>query len=78
MDDIRAGIDGVNDPNGLDRVVSLLVQASASIKAVVVPMNTKIQHFEKKDYFHPTQKNETQLKFKKTTLNPGRRKKTSP
>ena len=75
VDEIKKGIDGLNDPNGMDRVLALLSQASASIKAAMVPMDTQTQPFEKKDHFYPTQKNETQLKFRKTTTSPGRKKK---
>ena len=59
--------------DALDRVLALLAQASVSIKAAVAPVEDQPQRLEKKDHFSPTQKNETQLKFKKTTANPGRK-----
>ena len=74
LDEIKEGIDGINDGNGLNRVLALLTQASASIKAAAIPMDTQIQQLKKKDHFYPTQKNEIQLRFKKTASNPGRKK----
>jgi hypothetical protein len=36
-------------------------------------MEVQPSQFVKKDHFYPTQKNETQLRFKKTTINAGRK-----
>ena len=78
LEDIKKGVDDLNDSNGLDRVLALLNQAFSSIKAEITPKDTDNLHFEKKDHFYPTQKNETQLKFKKTTTNPGRKRQNVP
>ena len=69
LDEIKEGIDAINDSNAINRVLALLLQASASIKAASIPMDTETLQFEKKDHFYPTQKNEIQLRFKKTTTN---------
>lgn len=60
----------------LDRILSLLMQADTSCR--VLDSETNIKDFEKKDTFAPAQKNETQLRFKKTCGNPGRKKKNMP
>ena len=78
IDDISKAIENVNDTNALDRVLALLTQVSTSIKAATMPLGTETMQFEKKDHFHPTEKNETQLRFKKTTTNPGRKKQNIP
>ena len=53
LEDIKKGVD---DLNGLDRVLALLNQAFSSIKAAITPKDTDNLHFEKKDHFYPTQK----------------------
>lgn len=78
LDDIRDNIDCLDDPNILERVLALLTQASVGIKAAVPAPVDSLKEFEKKDYFAPTQKNETQLRFKKTSGNPGRKRKYVP
>jgi len=75
---IRSGIDSLNDGNALDRILALLTQASAAIKATTLPTNSPPRQFEKMDHFFPTQKNETQLRFKQTGGNPGRKRKHVP
>lgn len=71
MERIEACIDDENDPNVLDRILALLVQADAAIQTSATP---QLKTFQKKDKFSPAQKNETQLRFKKTTGSPGRKK----
>jgi len=78
LDEIKCGVEGLNDSDALDRILALLTQASASIKAAVIPVEYQPQRLEKKDHFFPTQKNETQLKFMKTTANPGRKPQNIP
>ena len=76
MDEIKSSINDLNDVNGLDRVLTLLTQASASVKSAMKPVEVQQVQFERKDQFNTTQKNETQLRFTKTTANPGRRDRT--
>lgn len=72
---IKLGIDCINEPNTLDRILALLIKADASI---TVPGSNIQQKFDKKDHFAPRQKNETQLSFAKTADNPGRKQKYIP
>lgn len=76
IDEISSHIDNVEDPNVLDRALVLLTQTSTVIKASESPEYTHLKSFDKKDKFSPTQKNETQLHFKKTVGNSGRKKQT--
>lgn len=63
----------------LDRILSLLMQADTSCSVLGSETNkSNIKDFEKKETFAPAQKNETQLRFKKTCGNPGRKKKNVP
>ena len=66
-------MENTNDVNLLDRIRSLLMQAASSSKACTIDDNT--DSFKIKDQFAPTQKNEIQLQFKKTSANPGRKPK---
>ena len=77
---ITSNIQDVDDPNTLDRVLALLTQASASLTAAAEACsdNKQVNTFVKKDHFAPTQKNETQLRFKRTTKPPGRKKQYIP
>ena len=52
-------------------------QASASLAAAETFDHKQVNAFVKKDHFAPTQKNETQLRFKITTP-PGRKKQHLP
>ena len=70
MEDIQHGIEDVNDSTCLDRIHALLSRASVSLRTTSPTSHVKL--YEKKDHFFPTQKNETQLRFKKTKGNPGR------
>ena len=78
LNNIKGRIDDLNDANTLDRVLALLTKASAAIKAVAIHDSDLPNQFQKKDHFFPTQKNETQLVFKKTVTNPGRKKQHAP
>lgn len=63
----------------LNRVLSLVMQASAALKNVTTAdngMKTKLLNFEIKDKFAPAQKNEVQVPLKKTSKEPGRKKKS--
>ena len=66
-------MENTNDVNLLDRIRTLLMQAASSSNACTTDDNT--HSFKIKDQFAPTQKNETQLRFKKTSVNPGRKSK---
>lgn len=63
----------------LNQVLSLVMQASAALKNVTTAdngMKTKLLNFEIKDKFAPAQKNEVQVPLKKTSKEPGRKKKS--
>ena len=75
---IASAVQNVNDPNTLDRVIALMTQASASLTAAATSDDKQTNSFVKKDHFAPTQKNETQLRFKTTTKTPGRKKQHLP
>lgn len=60
------------DMSTLDRVLSLLMQASASLD-ITSDCNETMAPFEVKDKLAPTQKNETQLRLWKTARTPGRK-----
>ena len=74
MGEIQSSIEDLEDADSLDRVLTLLVQANAAIQSSTPP-NT--QSFERKDKFKARQRNETQLSFRRTTKNPGRKKATT-
>ena len=78
LDKIKNGIEKTNDQHILDRILSLLIQADTSYRVLESESETDIKEFEKKDTFAPAQKNEIQLRFKKTCGNPGRKKKHMP
>lgn len=61
-----------DDPSALDHVLSLLMQAAASMD-VVTSQSENMPPFEVRDKFAPTQKNETQLKLWRTGKRPGRK-----
>lgn len=65
LDEIKNGIEDLDDSNGLDRILALLTQASASIKAAVSPRDNhnQVKEFEKKEHFFPRQKNEIQKNY---------------
>ena len=73
---ITSDVQNVDDPNTLDRVLSLMTQASASLAAAETFDHKQVNAFVKKDHFAPTKKNETQLRFKITTKPPGRKNST--
>ena len=75
---ITSDVQNVDDPNTLDRVLALMTQASASLAAAETFDHKQVNAFVKKDHFAPTQKNETQLRFKITTKPPGRKKQHLP
>ena len=74
MDEIKVHIDDTDDPNVLDRVLAFVIQADAALQMTITSEDTQLRTFEKKNHFVSTQKNETQLCFKKTTGTPGRKK----
>ena len=76
MEKIKDTIDEVDDLHTLDRILALLMQADTSTRALETDI--RIKEFDRKDHFPPAQKNEVQLRFKKTCGNPGRKKKYTP
>ena len=75
LQEIHTCIEGTSDPDVLDRVTSLLMQASAALQAVspgLAEEEAHIKAFEIKEKFAPAQKNEVQLKLWQTAKNPGR------
>ena len=75
LDKLKLSVENTDDPDTLDRILALLMKADASVSTCV---DSSLQKFEKKDTFAPRQKNETQLRFVKTTSNPGRKQKNIP
>ncbi|XP_065902011.1 uncharacterized protein [Dysidea avara] len=75
VDEITFAVNNIEDTNVLDRMLSLLMQAASSSK--VCTREETSQTFTIKDKFAPAQKNETQLRFKKTCADPGRKTKAS-
>ena len=69
---VQQGIESVQEPNILRRVLSLVMQATSALKAVSNPDD--VHSFIVKERFAPAQKNETQLQFKRTSGNAGRKK----
>lgn len=64
-----------NDSNGLNRVLSMLTQASAALETIAEDDDKEwsVTAFEVKEKFAPAQKNEVQLKFWNTSKDPGRK-----
>ena len=62
-----------NDSNGLNRVRSMLMQASAALETITTNSNkeSSVTTFEVKEKFAPAQKHE--LQFWKTSKDPGRK-----
>ena len=69
---IESKLSITEDMSTLDRVLSLLMQASASLD-ITSDCHETMTPFEVKDKFAPTQKNETQLRLWKTSRTPGRK-----
>lgn len=68
---VQKGVESVQDPEILKRVLSLVMQAASTLKSV----NKDVQPFTVKERFSPAQKNEKQLIFKKTCGKAGRKRK---
>ena len=75
LDKIKNGIEKINDQHMLDQILSLLMQADTTCR--VLDSETNIKDFGK-GYLCASTKNETQLRFKKTCGNPGRKKTNMP
>ena len=75
---IASAVNEVDDLNALERVLTLLTKASDSLDAATLSCSTVLVPFDKKDHFGPTQKNETQLRFKQTIAKPGRKPQLLP
>ena len=72
IDEITSALNGIDNINVLDRMLSLLMQAASSSR---IPTHDTTQIFTVKDHFAPAQKNKIQLQFKRTCTNPGRKAK---
>ena len=75
LEKIKFSIDSIDDPNTLDRILALLMKADTS---TLISDSNPHHKFDKKDHFAPRQKNEIQLRFTKTSENPGRKQKNIP
>lgn len=74
LDSLKILSDQTNDANVLDRVLSLLTQASAALKTVSNDsLEVDLSSFEVKEKFAPAQKNEKQLRLWKTAKDSGRK-----
>ena len=71
---VQQGLESVQDPETLKRVLSLVMQAASSLKSV--SNSDDVLPFTVKERFSPAQKNEKQLQFKKTCGKAGRKKKS--
>lgn len=76
LENIKGHIHDVDDPDTIDRVYALLIQTNEAIRIAAANEDSQLKKFIKKDHFFPTQKNEKQLTFKKTTADPGRKKRS--
>ena len=74
LGEIQNAVQPIEECDVLNRVVSLLMQASAALKTVTTTVETKPLNFMIKEKFAPAQKNEVQVPFKKTSKEPGRKK----
>ena len=73
---IIASLQLVEDHHTLDHVLSTLTQLSRSIQSHVREQNKEeCSDFKIKHHFSPSQKNEKQLVFKRTTESAGRKRK---
>ena len=63
LHDIRRHTEATDDPNVLDKVLSLIMQASAALNVVTAESEKEMKPFEIKERFAPAQKNEVQLRF---------------
>lgn len=75
LEKIKFSVDSIDDANTLDRILALIMKANAS---TTISNSNCPYKFEKKDHFAPRQKNEIQLRFTKTSENPGRKQKNIP
>ena len=79
LQEIHKSVEETSDPNVLDRVISLMSQASAALRSVSAnPDESHLGSFEIKERFAPTKRNEVQLKLWQTAKNPGRKRQHFP
>ena len=77
LDRIKNVVEEMHDQHMLDHILAFLMQVDASCK-VLENRRANIKEFEKQNIFAPAQRNKTQLWFKKTYENPGRKKRHKP
>ena len=75
LEEIREAIQPVEESGVLEHVQSLLMQANTALKVASKTEAAYSKPFTKVEPFAPAQKNETQLRFKQTTGNAGRKRK---
>ena len=63
IDEISSAVGSIDDVNTLDRILSLLMQATSSVKVLSSEDNT--MEFKIKDHFAPTQKMKHNCSLKK-------------
>ena len=75
MKEMEVKVQSTEDPAVLDRILTLLMQGSASMDAPSLDPGKNPVPFTVQDKFAPTPKNETQLRLWKTVRCPGRKAK---
>ena len=75
LEEIWEAIQPVEESGVLEHVQSLLMQANTALKVASTTEAAYSKPFTKVEAFAPAQKNETQLRFKQTTGNVGRKRK---
>lgn len=81
LKEVQSHTEDTEDADILDRVLSLLTQASAALTSVshrATKEEEGLGSFELKEKFAPMQKNETQLRLWKTAKDPGRKRQCNP
>ena len=73
LGEIQNASEPIKECDVLNRVASLLMQASAALNTVTTTEEIKPLNFVIKEKFAPAQKNEVQIPFKKTSKEPGRK-----
>ena len=82
LQEIHSYSKATEDPHVLDRVLSLMMQAAAALKAVCIPsacdQEVELDPLPVKEKFAPAQKHEIQLRLWKTAKTPGRKRVNEP
>ena len=78
LQEVKSYVEETEDVDTLDRVFSLLTQASAALKCDCHETTETPQSFEVRESFAPTQKNEVQLRLWRTANLQGRKRQKNP